>query len=92
MYSALKHKGKPLYSYARDGIDISRPKRKVTIHIIDLLEYQEDKLRLKIKCSKGTYIRTLAEDIGGELNVGAYLLELRRINIGELSIKNSVKI
>ena len=92
MYSALKHKGKPLYSYARDGIDISRPKRKVTIHIIELLEYQEDKLRLKIKCSKGTYIRTLAEDIGGELNVGAYLLELRRINIGELSIKNSVKI
>jgi len=92
MYSALKYKGKPLYSYARDGINIPRPKRKVIIHIIELLEYQGDKLRLKIKCSKGTYIRTLAEDIGDQLDVGAYLLELKRINIGELSIQNAVNI
>tara|TARA_B110000037_G_scaffold188209_1_gene219352 strand:- start:286 stop:1215 length:930 start_codon:yes stop_codon:yes gene_type:complete len=92
MYSALKYKGKPLYSYARDGIDVQRPKRKVIIHIIELIEYKGDKLRLKIKCSKGTYIRTLAEDIGDQLNVGAYLLELKRVNIGELSIKNSINI
>ena len=92
MYSALKYKGKPLYTYARDGINIPRPKRKVIIHVIELLEYQGDKLRLKIKCSKGTYIRTLAEDIGDQLNVGAYLLELRRINIGKLSIENSINI
>ena len=92
MYSALKYQGKPLYLYARDGIDIPRPKRKVIIHAIELLDYQGDRLRLKIKCSKGTYIRTLAEDIGYQLNVGAYLLELTRTNIGNLSIENALKI
>ena len=92
MYSALKHKGKPLYLYARDGVDISRPKRKVTIYEIEILDFQEDKLRLKIKCSKGTYIRTLAEDIGEQLNVGAYLLELVRTNIGHLNIKKTLKV
>jgi len=92
MYSALKHKGKPLYLYARDGVDISRPKRKVIIYAIEILDFQEDKLKLKIKCSKGTYIRTLAEDIGEQLNVGAYLLELVRTNIGHLNIENTLKI
>jgi tRNA pseudouridine55 synthase len=92
MYSALKYKGKPLYLYARDGVDISRPKRKVTIYEIEILDFQEDKLRLKIKCSKGTYIRTLAEDIGEQLNVGAYLLELVRTNIGHLNIKKTLKV
>ena len=92
MYSALKYQGKPLYSYARDGIDIPRPKRAIQIHIIDLLAYEEDQLRLKIKCSKGTYIRTLAEDIGAQLNVGAYLIELRRTNIGNFSIENALNI
>jgi tRNA pseudouridine55 synthase len=92
MYSALKYQGKPLYSYARDGINIPRPKRKVTIYAIDLKEYEEDNLKLKIKCSKGTYIRTLAEDIGDQLNVGGYLIELRRTNIGNLSIENALNI
>ena len=92
MFSALKHKGKPLYLYAREGINIPRPKRKIVIHEIELLDYQGDELRLKIKCSKGTYIRTLAEDIGDKLNVGAYLLELNRTGIGSLSIDSAVKI
>mgnify|MGYP006104798183 FL=1 len=92
MFSALKHKGKPLYLYAREGINIPRPKRKILIHEIELLDYQGDELRLKIKCSKGTYIRTLAEDIGDKLNVGAYLLELNRTGIGSLSIDSAVKI
>jgi len=92
MFSALKHKGKPLYLYAREGINIPRPKRKILIHEIELLDYQGDELRLKIKCSKGTYIRTLAEDIGDKLNVGAYLLELNRSGIGSLSIDSAVKI
>tara|TARA_B100000795_G_scaffold16442_1_gene11005 strand:+ start:738 stop:1649 length:912 start_codon:yes stop_codon:yes gene_type:complete len=92
MYSALKYQGKPLYSYARDGINIPRPKRKVTIYAIDLKEYEENNLKLKIKCSKGTYIRTLAEDIGDQLNVGGYLIELRRTNIGNLSIENALNI
>ena len=92
MYSALKHQGKPLYSYAREGIDIPRAKRKITIHAIKLLNYQDNKLRIKIKCSKGTYIRTLAEDIGDSLNVGGYLIELRRTNIGNLSINDALNI
>ena len=92
MFSALKHKGKRLYLYAREGIDIQRPKRKIIIHEIELLDYQGDELRLKIKCSKGTYIRTLAEDNSEKLNVGAYLLELKRTNIGSLSIDNALKV
>ena len=92
MFSALKHKGKPLYYYAREGINIPRSKRKIIIHEIELLDYQGDELRLKIKCSKGTYIRTLAEDIGNKLNVGAYLLELNRTGIGSLSIDNALKV
>jgi len=92
MFSALKHKGKPLYLYAREGVNIPRSKRKIIIHEIELLDYQGDELRLKIKCSKGTYIRTLAEDIGEKLNVGAYLLELNRTGIGSLSIDNALKV
>ena len=92
MYSAIKHKGKPLYSYAREGINIPRAKRKIIIYEIKLLAYQGDELRIKIKCSKGTYIRTLAEDIGAQLNVGAYLLELNRTDIGSLSIKSALKV
>jgi tRNA pseudouridine55 synthase len=92
MYSALKHKGKPLYSYAREGIDIPRAKRKVIIHTIELLNYQGNKIKIKIKCSKGTYIRTLSEDIGDELGVGGYLIDLRRTNIGNLSIQNTISI
>lgn len=92
MYSALKHKGKPLYLYAREGVNIPRAKRKVTIYGIELLSYEGDKLKLKIDCSKGTYIRTLAEDIGDKLDVGAYLLELRRISIGSLNIKDALKL
>jgi tRNA pseudouridine55 synthase len=92
MYSALKYQGKPLYSYAREGIDIPRPKRKIKIHTIELLDYEEDKLRLRIKCSKGTYIRTLAEDIGAQLNVGGYLIGLRRTTIGNFSIENGLNI
>jgi len=92
MYSALKFQGKPLYSYARDGIEISRSKRKVMVYAIELLDYIGDELRLKIKCSKGTYIRTLAEDIGEKLNLGAYLLELNRTEIGHLDIKDAFKI
>ena len=92
MYSALKYQGKPLYSYAREGIDIPRLRRKVTIHTIELINYQGNKLRIKIKCSKGTYVRTLAEDIGAQLNVGGYLIGLRRTNIGNFSIENALDI
>jgi tRNA pseudouridine55 synthase len=78
MYSALKHQGKPLYEYARAGIEIERPARSVTIHELVLTGWQSPNLLFDVKCSKGTYIRTLAEDIAAGLGSCAHLLELRR--------------
>jgi tRNA pseudouridine55 synthase len=79
MYSALKHEGKPLYEYARAGIEIERPARPVTIYRLDLLQWQPPLLRFDVHCSKGTYIRTLAEDIAKAMHSCAYLSELRRL-------------
>lgn len=82
MYSALKHQGKPLYVYARKGAEIDRPARAVQIHEIRINALQGDELTLSIQCGTGTYIRTLAEDIGKALGFGgAYLLKLRRTAI-----------
>jgi tRNA pseudouridine55 synthase len=78
MYSALKHEGKPLYEYARQGIHIERESRPVTIYAIDVLDFTVDTLVIDVRCSKGTYIRTLAEDIGAMLGCGAHLTGLRR--------------
>lgn len=78
MYSALKHKGKPLYEYARAGIDIERPARTVRIHEIRLIAWESPLLTFQVHCSKGTYIRTLAEDIARALGNCAHLAELRR--------------
>ena len=81
MYSALKHNGQPLYKLARQGIEIKRKARNVTIHHLNLLEHTKDTLTLNIKCSKGTYIRTLAQDIGEALGCGAHLSMLRRTEV-----------
>lgn len=78
MYSALKHEGKPLYEYARAGIVIDRPARPVVIHQLQLVEWQSPMLTFDIHCSKGTYIRTLAEDIAKALGSCAHLVALRR--------------
>ena len=78
MYSALKHEGKPLYEYARAGIEIARPARTITIHQLDMKEWRAPLLTLDVHCSKGTYIRTLAEDIATALGSCAHLVELRR--------------
>ncbi len=78
MYSALKHEGKPLYEYARAGIVIERPARAAVIHQLQLLEWQAPLLSFQVHCSKGTYIRTLAEDIAKALGSCAHLVELRR--------------
>jgi len=78
MYSALKHEGKPLYEYARAGIVIERPARAAVIHQLQLLEWQSPLLSFHVHCSKGTYIRTLAEDIAKALGSCAHLVELRR--------------
>ena len=92
MYSALKHDGKPLYQYAREGIEIPRKKRTVKIFSIRLVNLKKDELLVEIDCSKGTYIRTLAEDIGEKLNVGGYLIGLRRTVVGSLSIKSAISL
>ncbi len=78
MYSALKHEGRPLYEYARAGIEIERPARTVTIHQLDLVDWQSPNLTFGVHCSKGTYVRTLAEDIATALGSCAHLVALRR--------------
>ncbi len=81
MYSALKFEGKPLYEYARAGIEIERPERTVTIHRIKLVEWVPPALTFEVFCSKGTYIRTLAEDIAKSLDSCAHLTALRRLQV-----------
>ena len=78
MYSALKRDGRPLYELARAGKSVERAARQVTIHELEIVERAGDALRLRIRCSKGTYIRQLAADLGAELGCGAYLEGLRR--------------
>lgn len=90
MYSALKRDGKPLYEYARAGITLEREVRRVTIHELDLLDYSSPFLTLRVKCSKGTYIRVLGEDIGAALGCGAHLQALRRIGVGNLSLDGAI--
>jgi tRNA pseudouridine55 synthase len=80
MYSALKHEGKPLYEYARQGIVIERKRRTVTISNLTLVSRTEDTLTLDIQCTKGTYIRTIGEDIGEALGCGAHLHSLHRVS------------
>ena len=78
MYSALKHKGRPLYEYAREGIEVERPARPVTIYELVLLSVRDNEVDLAVKCTKGTYIRSLVEDIGEVLGCGAHVVALRR--------------
>ena len=86
MYSALKHHGVPLYKLARKGISIKRKVRAVTIHKIGLMNFDNNIAEIDVTCSKGTYIRTLADDLGQELGCGAHVIELRRLQAGVFSI------
>jgi tRNA pseudouridine55 synthase len=90
MYSALKRDGRPLYAYARAGIDVERAPRAVTIHRLELVEHIGERLRVVVECSKGTYVRVLAEDIGRALGCGAHLAALRRTHVGDLSLDQAV--
>ena len=82
MYSAVKHQGERLYKLARQGIEVERQPRTITIHRLDLLDWALPELELDVHCSKGTYVRTLAEDIGAELGCGAHVIGLRRTGVG----------
>ena len=89
MYSALKRNGTPLYKLARKGIEVERPLRPVSIHEIKFISYEQETLSLEVLCSKGTYIRTLVEDIGESLGSGGHVIELRRIGFSHLDINQS---
>jgi tRNA pseudouridine55 synthase len=90
MHSALKRDGRPLYELARQGIEVEREPRAVTIHSLDCLAFTGDTLTVRVACSKGTYIRVLAADIGAALGCGANLTALRRTVVGDLLLNNTV--
>ena len=90
MYSALKHKGKRLYSLARKGIEVPRQARKVLINNIELLSHDDNSIRIKVLCGKGTYIRSLARDIGHKLDTEAYVENLTRNRVGRFDKKASI--
>ena len=89
MHSAIKHQGKPLYEYIRKGETVERESRSVTLYELVLERYAGDELEITVRCSKGTYIRTLAEDIGEALGCGAHLQGLRRTAIGRFSLEDA---
>src|SRR3990167_8243725 len=82
MFSALKHNGVPLYEYARKGITIERPSRPITIYELNVLSIENNDVKFTVKCSKGTYVRTLVDDVGEVLQCGAHVTQLRRISVG----------
>ncbi|BAL96161.1 tRNA pseudouridine(55) synthase TruB [Rubrivivax gelatinosus] len=92
MHSALKHQGRALYEYARQGVEVEREPRRVTIRSLAVLDWNSPTLVLDVECSKGTYVRTLAEDIGRALGCGAHLSALRRTASGALSLQGAVTI
>ncbi|MGV3743178.1 MAG: tRNA pseudouridine(55) synthase TruB [Burkholderiaceae bacterium] len=92
MHSALKRDGKPLYEYARAGITLEREARQVTIHKIDMLSFDSPYLSLRVKCSKGTYVRVLGEDIGNALGCGAHLQALRRVQVRDIALQQSISL
>lgn len=91
-FSAIKVDGKRAYKLAREGKEVKIPERKVIIHELELIEYTYPKLKIRARVSSGTYIRTLAEDIGKALKTGAYCHQLRRTVVGEWGIKQATKL
>ncbi|HAK89535.1 MAG: tRNA pseudouridine(55) synthase TruB [Nitrospirae bacterium GWB2_47_37] len=92
MYSAIKFSGKPLYKLARAGVEVERKPRKVTINAAEIAAFEPPFVTLKVSCSKGTYMRSLCNDIGESLGVGAHMTGLIRTRIGNFTIENSARI
>lgn len=90
MYSALKYQGQPLYKYAREGVEVPREARNITVYSLDLLRFDLDEVELKIHVSKGTYIRTIIDDLGELLGCGAHVADLRRLAVGNYPIDKMV--
>lgn len=92
MFSALKHNGKPLYEYARAGVTVEREARPITIFELKFIDYQAPFLTLEVHCSKGTYIRTLVDDLGEALGCGAHVTMLRRLAVADYPIEEMMPI
>ncbi len=92
LYSAIKVKGKKLYEYAREGKEVTIKPRKIEIYELDLLERKENKIRFHVSCSKGTYIRSLCEQIAEKLHTIGYMEELRRLKVGNFSIHEAISL
>jgi tRNA pseudouridine55 synthase len=90
MYSALKHKGERLYKLARQGVEVEREPRQVTIFELELVSFEAPLAQLRVHCSKGTYVRTLIEDIGEQLGCGAHVVGLRRNGVGPFDDTNMI--
>ena len=90
MYSALKHNGQRLYALAREGKTVDRPSREVTINSLSLISQTPESLTLEVSCTKGTYVRTLAEDLGEKIGCGAHVTFLRRIKTGPFELTSSL--
>ncbi|EMV2917279.1 tRNA pseudouridine(55) synthase TruB [Vibrio alginolyticus] len=90
MFSALKYQGKPLYEYARKGIEVPRESRKITVYEIVLHRFEGDEVEMEVHCSKGTYIRTIVDDLGEMLGCGAHVTMLRRTGVAKYPYENMV--
>lgn len=90
MYSALKHQGRPLYEYARKGITIEREARPITVYELQFIRFEGNELELEIHCSKGTYIRTIIDDLGEMLGCGAHVIYLRRVQVANYPYERMV--
>lgn len=90
MYSALKYKGQPLYKYAREGVEVPRESRDITVFNLELLRFEGDEVDLSIHVSKGTYIRTIVDDLGELLGCGAHVAHLRRTGVGNYPINRMI--
>ncbi len=92
MFSALKHNGKPLYEYARAGITIERPSRAITIYDLTVISLDNNHVTFSVHCSKGTYVRTIVDDVGEHLQCGAHVTALRRLSVGPYQEKQMMTI
>lgn len=92
MFSALKHQGKPLYFYARQGIEIEREARDITIYQLDVTRFEGDEVDMTVRCSKGTYIRSLVDDLGQVLGCGAYVTRLHRTQVADYPLDKQVTV
>ncbi|HCP49719.1 MAG TPA: tRNA pseudouridine(55) synthase TruB [Gammaproteobacteria bacterium] len=90
MYSAIKYRGKPLYKYARQGVEIERESRRINVYSIELSTFSGSEMTLRVHCSKGTYVRTIVDDLGEQLGCGAHVVELRRLMAGPFTESDMV--